>query len=124
MGERDVHVLQWEIILRELLQTQNVGILRRILDPGAFADEASTNLQGITQRRLAFYFAISVNRLRAVGYHTAANSSSVIADASQHLILSCNHQLKYHTIKNALARSFHSYVVASIQERLASGGRH
>jgi hypothetical protein len=44
VGESDVDVLEREVILRELLQTQNDGVLGRILDPRSFLDERGTNL--------------------------------------------------------------------------------
>lgn len=37
-------MLQWEILLREFLQTQDIGIFRRILFPGSFLDKSRTDL--------------------------------------------------------------------------------
>lgn len=42
--ESDVDVLQREVILRQLLETQNDGILRRILNPGALLDQRRADL--------------------------------------------------------------------------------
>ena len=44
VGESDVHVFEGEVILRELLQTQNDGVLGRVLDPRSFLDERGTDL--------------------------------------------------------------------------------
>ena len=44
VGESDVDVLEGEVILGELLQTQNDGILRRILDPRSLLDKRGTDL--------------------------------------------------------------------------------
>jgi hypothetical protein len=42
--ESDVDVLQGEVILRQLLETQNDGILRGILNPGSLLDQRRTDL--------------------------------------------------------------------------------
>lgn len=42
--ESDVDVLEGEVILGEFLQTQNDGILGRILDPRSLLDERGTDL--------------------------------------------------------------------------------
>lgn len=42
--ESDVDVLQREVILWQLLETQNDGILGRILNPGSFLDQRRTDL--------------------------------------------------------------------------------
>ena len=42
--ESDVDVLQREVILWQLLETQNDGILRGILNPGSLHDQRRTNL--------------------------------------------------------------------------------
>jgi hypothetical protein len=44
VGESDVNVLQREIVLRKLLQTQNDGILGCILNPRALGDERGSDL--------------------------------------------------------------------------------
>jgi hypothetical protein len=44
VGESDVDMLEREVVLGELLQTQNDGILRRILDPRSLLDERGANL--------------------------------------------------------------------------------
>jgi len=44
VGESDVDVLEREVILGEFLQTQNDGVLGRILDPRSFLDETGTDL--------------------------------------------------------------------------------
>jgi hypothetical protein len=44
VGKSDVDVLQREVVLGQLLEAQNDGVLRRILDPGTFLDKRSSNL--------------------------------------------------------------------------------
>lgn len=44
VGESDVDVLEGELLLGELLQTQDDGVLGGIGDPGALSNERSTNL--------------------------------------------------------------------------------
>lgn len=44
MGKCDVDMLKGEVILRQLLEAENNGVLGRILDPRSLLDERSTNL--------------------------------------------------------------------------------
>ena len=44
VGESDVDVLKREILLGQLLQTQNDGILRCVLNPRTLRDERRSNL--------------------------------------------------------------------------------
>jgi hypothetical protein len=52
VGKSDVDVLQREVILGKLLETQNDSILGGILDPGTFRDERSTDLDDETVFRM------------------------------------------------------------------------
>jgi hypothetical protein len=44
VGKRDVDVLQREIIFGQFLETENIGILGCIGDPGPFCNERHTDL--------------------------------------------------------------------------------
>lgn len=64
VGESDVDVLEGEVILGELLQTQNDGILRRILDPRSLLDERGTDL---------YYSELRAVQLKDQGDEVGAN---------------------------------------------------
>lgn len=51
VGESDVDVLQGEVILGQLLETQDNGILGRILDPRALLNEGSSDLKPLAYVR-------------------------------------------------------------------------
>lgn len=53
VGKSDVNMLQREIILRKLLQTQDDGILGGVLNPRALGDKRSSDLYPIDFVRIA-----------------------------------------------------------------------
>lgn len=51
-----MNVFQREIVVGEFLQTENVRVLRSVLDPRAFINEASTDLS--TRNLMSVCYAI------------------------------------------------------------------
>jgi hypothetical protein len=51
VGESDVDVLEGEVILGQLLETQDNGVLGRILDPRALLNEGSSDLKPLAHVR-------------------------------------------------------------------------
>lgn len=56
VGESDVDVLQREVVLGKLLETQDNGVLGRILDPRALLNKGSSNLKPLAYVRASADF--------------------------------------------------------------------